>query len=84
MNSNEQPARWVAPIGRELLGVHAVGANRDQLAGLDFADQLRADRVQRAALGGDRPAVAVRQPTQHQRPECPTGRARRRPGRSSA
>ena len=41
--------------------------DRDHLAGLDLAQQLGADDVERAALGGD--AVAVADPAERQRPQ---------------
>src|SRR5207245_8806955 len=42
---------------RELLGVHTVGADRQQLARRYLANELRPDGVERTALGRDRPAV---------------------------
>ena len=52
----------------EALGAQAVLVDRDQLAGLDLADEARADGVQRGLLGGHHPAAV--QPAEHQRPHA--------------
>ncbi len=53
--------------GGELLGVHALPVDPEQLARVDLADELRADRVERAALGGGHPSAA--EATQAERPD---------------
>ena len=53
-------------LGRgEARAAQAVGVDRQQLAGLDLADERRADDVQRGGLAGDHPAAV--EPAEHQR-----------------
>src|SRR5947207_8503904 len=52
-----------------LLGVNAVGADRQQLAGRDFPNELGTDRVKRAALGGHGPTIG--QAPEYERADAP-------------
>ena len=61
-----EDAVGLAPGGHDLPALESVGGQRDRLAGIDFANQLRADDVERAALGGDAPGLVV-EPAERQR-----------------
>ena len=52
-----------------------VGVDRDQLAGLDVADEVRADDVERGGLAREHPTAFGA--AEHERPEAVRGRARR-------
>ena len=54
-----EDAEGVALLLDGLHGVEAVLVDDDRLAGLDLADELGAEVVEGAGLGGDDPAVAV-------------------------
>ncbi len=83
-----EDAEAVGLLAEGLDAVHALVVDDDDLAGVDVADELGADDVERAGLAAEHPggrlAIGAAEPAEHQRPDARAGRARRSARRRAA